>query len=507
MKGRKGRAGNAPRILMVSPEIAYLPSRAGVIARYYRAKAGGMADVVAGLMNSLLEREVDVHLAIPYYRPLLRSRLPKFLKTPLPDLLEAMEDNRIHLVEHPRFTHLDGVYSSDGLENTRLSLAFQQGVIDNILPRVAPDLIHCHDWMTGLLPAWGKAALIPSLFTLHNIHTVKSTLSFIEEHGIDPRGFWDRLYYQRLPAGYEESRDGNPVEYMTSGILAADRVNTVSETFLKEIVDGVHGFVEPTIRQELDHKRRRGRAVGILNAPDKGFDPAADACLFRPYGPGDHAEGKKVNKRMLQLALGLKPEPDAPLFFWPSRLDSLQKGSQLMSRLLMDLVDGNIHPGPQVLFVADGDQQPHFKERVGENGLEDRVAVCDFDEHLSRLAYGAADFVLMPSRFEPCGLPQMIGSIYGALPVAHMTGGLRDTVAQMDPENNTGNGFLFDRHDHEGLWAAIRDALTFFRLPDEVRRPQVARVMKESAARFNWETVVEGYVGLYEGALGRSVQP
>ncbi len=505
MKGRKGRAGNAPRILMVSPEIAYLPSQAGVIAQYYRAKAGGMADVVAGLMNSLLEREVDVHLAIPYYRPLFRSRLPKFLKTPLADLLEGMADNRIHLVEHPRFTHLDSVYSSDGLENTRLSLAFQQGVIDQILPRVAPDLIHCHDWMTGLLPARGKAASIPSLFTLHNIHTVKSTLGFIEDHGIDPKGFWDRLYYQRLPAGYEESRHGNPVEYMTSGILAADRVNTVSETFLKEIVDGEHGFVEPTIREELGRKRDQGRAVGILNAPDNSFDPAADVCLFRPYGHEDHAEGKQVNKRMLQLALGLKPEPEAPLFFWPSRLDSLQKGVQLLSHLLWDLVDGASHS--QVLFVADGDQQPHFKERVEGNGLEDRVAVCDFDEHLSHLAYGAADFVLMPSRFEPCGLPQMIGSIYGALPVVHRTGGLCDTVAQMDVVHNAGNGFLFDRHDSGGLWAAIQDALTFFRLPDEVRRAQLARVMKESDARFNWENMVKGYIGLYEGALGRPVQP
>jgi starch synthase/alpha-amylase len=492
--------------LIVSPEIAYLPSQAGVVARYYRAKAGGMADVVAGLMSSLLDQGVDVHLAIPYYRPLLRSRLPQFLQTSMVDLLEAMADNRIHLVDHHRFTHLESVYSSDGLENTRLSLAFQRGVIDAILPRVRPDLIHCHDWMTGLLPAWARTASIPSLFTLHNIHTVKSTLRFIEDHGIDPRRFWDWLYYHRMPAGYEESRDVNPVEYMTSGILAADRINTVSETFLKEIIDGRHGFVEPTIREELGHKRRQGRAVGILNAPDKEFDPTTDACLFRSYGPEDHAEGKKENKRMLQLALGLQPEPAAPLFYWPSRLDSLQKGSQLLSHLLVDLVNGVPHPSPQVLFVADGDQQPHFKDLVRENRLGDRVAVCDFDEHLSHLAYGAADFVLMPSRFEPCGLPQMIGSIYGALPVVHRTGGLCDTVAQMDPENDAGNGFHFGRHDPGGLWEAVQDALAFFRLPDEVRRPQVARVMKESVARFSWETVVEGYLGLYEGALGRPVR-
>jgi glycogen synthase len=101
----------------------------------------------------------------------------------------------------------------------------------------------------------------------------------------------------------------------------------------------------------------------------------------------------------------------------------------------------------------------------------------------------------------------MIGRIYGALPVVHTTGGLCDTVSQMDPETDGGNGFLFGRHDPVALREAIQDALTFFHLPDEVRRPQVARVMKESVARFSWETVVKGYTELYEGALGRPVRP
>lgn len=494
-----------PRILMIAPEITYLPPQVGGVARYFGAKAGGLADVVAGLMKALFDQGADVHLAIPYYQPLLENRLPRFLKTSIADLLEAMEDNRIHLVDHGRFTHLKSVYSSDGLENTKLSLAFQREVIQKVAPQVEPDLIHCHDWMTGLLPAWARAASIPSLFTLHNIHTVKSTLAFIEDHGIDPRKFWNHLYYQRMPDGYEESRGTNPVEYMTSGIMAADYVNTVSETFLNEIVHKVHGFVETTIQEQLAHKQRQGRAVGILNAPDPAYAPATDACLFRRYGPADHVGGKRVNKQMLQTTLALRQEPDAPLFFWPSRLDSLQKGSQLLAPLLVNLVRGNGRPGPQVVFVADGDQKDAFKDLVHDNSLEDQVAVCDFDEHLSHLAYGAADFVLMPSRFEPCGLPQMIGAIYGALPVAHRTGGICDTVAALKPEKDAGNGFLFDVHDAEAFSGAIREALTFFHLPDHVKRSQIERIMKASAAQFNGETMARGYVELYETMLGRAV--
>ena len=133
----------------------------------------------------------------------------------------------------------------------------------------------------------------------------------------------------------------------------------------------------------------------------------------------------------------------------------------------------------------------------------DLVAVCDFDEDLSRLAYAASDFVLMPSRFEPCGLPQMIGPIYGTLPVVHCTGGLRDTVTHIDTAANRGNGFVFEHYDAQGLRWAVEQALAFQRLPDALKDVQVARVMREARARFTHDVTARAYIDVYERMLQR----
>jgi starch synthase len=155
-----------------------------------------------------------------------------------------MPDDRVHLAEDRAFFYLNRVYSAYGGENTKLSLAFQREVINNIVPRVQPDLIHCNDWMTGLIPAMARQMGIPCLFTIHNIHTVKATLAHIEDRGIDAAYFWQHLFYESFSATYEEAWDRNPVDFLASGVFGAHFVNTVSPRFLEEIVEGRHDFVE-----------------------------------------------------------------------------------------------------------------------------------------------------------------------------------------------------------------------------------------------------------------------
>ncbi|MEA3279067.1 MAG: glycogen synthase, partial [Thermodesulfobacteriota bacterium] len=145
----------------------------------------------------------------------------------------------------------------------------------------------------------------------------------------------------------------------------------------------------------------------------------------------------------------------------------------------------------------------YFEDIVRHHNLYNRVAICDFDERLARLAYGASDFVLMPSLFEPCGLPQMIGPIYGALPVAHDTGGIHDTVVHMDVDNNSGNGFLFNIFDSVGLFWAIEQAMDFYKLPREIKEPQIKRIMNQSLATFNHAVTAGRYIKLYEKMLRR----
>jgi starch synthase/alpha-amylase len=269
------------------------------------------------------------------------------------------------------------------------------------------------------------------------------------------------------------------------------------------MVQGRHGFVKNSMQCELANKNNAGCAVGILNAPDPSYNPLTDEALHCNYSAKNHVNGKKTNKRILQKTLGLMQEPHAPLFFWPSRLDPVQKGCQLLSEILYNVVSRYSKQNLEIVFVADGEFQRHFKDIVRLHNLSDRVAVCTFNERLARLAYGASDFVLMPSSFEPCGLPQMIGAIYGALPVAHDTGGIHDTVTHMDLDNNTGNGFLFNTFDRGGLSWAIDQAMQFYLLPAKEKEKQVRRIMMQGAATFNHKVTAQNYINLYEKMLQR----
>ncbi|MGD8261752.1 MAG: glycogen/starch synthase [Desulfobacterales bacterium] len=492
-----------PRVLVVTPEVTYLPHRMGGLASFYTAKAGGLADVSAALISALFEQGADVHVAIPDYRSLFSDKLAPVLKKETNRIQRKMPDDRIHLAEDRAFYYINRVYSLYGEENIKLSLAFQREVINNIVPRVQPDLIHCNDWMTGLIPAMARQLGIPCLFTIHNVHTVKTTLALIEDRGIDAAAFWQNIYYEFMATNYETTREGNPVDLLTSGIFGAHFVNVVSPRFLQEIVEGRHEFVEPAIRWELTNKYNAECAEGILNAPDPSFNPTNDRELKKTYGSKDHIDGKKENKRYLQRKLGLIQDDQAPIFFWPSRLDPIQKGCQLLAEIFYKIISEYWSQNLQVVFVANGDYQMVFRDIVTFHGIKKRVAICDFNDDLEHLAYGAADFILMPSSFEPCGLPQMIAPLYGTLPVAHDTGGIHDTITHLDIDQNSGNGFLFKIFDAAGLYWAVQQAMKFYGLPLEIKSRQIKRIMEESTATFTYSNTARQYIKLYEKMLQR----
>lgn len=402
MAKRKTRARTRnPRILMVTPEITYLPAGMGNMANRMTAKAGGLADVSASLTAALFDLGADVHVALPHYRRMFNVNIGRLIHEELRVFKSKLPDTRIHLAEDRIFYYREQIYSNYGDDNPRIALAFQREVINNIVPRVQPDLIHCNDWMTGLIPAMARVMGIPCLFTVHNIHTHKVKLDYVEEMGIDAAEFWQELYYTAPPGNYEQTRSHTPVDLLVSGIFASHYINTVSPTFLEEIVNGQHDFIPPECRAEVTQKRLAGCAVGILNAPDSEFDPATDRHLEVNYTPTDHIEAKRQNKTALQERVGLNINPDAPLFFWPSRLDPVQKGCQLLAHILYETVAAYAAQSMQIVFVANGAYQDVFHRIVHMHDLFDRVAVCDFDDPLSHLAYAASDFMLMPSLFEP----------------------------------------------------------------------------------------------------------
>ncbi len=494
------KTAKKPRILIVTPEITYLPDGMGNLAGKMSAKAGGMADVSASLTAALFELGADVHVALPHYRRMFHVETAQLVSEELRKYKAHLSDERIHLAEDRCFYYRDTVYDrGDG--NVKLALAFQREVINNIIPYVQPDLIHCNDWMTGLIPAAARRMGIPCLFTVHNIHTQKLNLAQIEDAGIDAAEFWTNLYYGYPPYNYEESRDRNPIDLQASGCFAAHFINTVSPTFLTEIVNGWHSFIPDSIRNEIRNKYNAGCAVGILNAPDANDNPAIDDKIPFKYGPDNHREAKRQNKLALQHALGLEENPDKALFFWPSRLDPVQKGPQLLTDIAFRFLDK--HPDAQLAIIANGPYQQPFWDIREFHQIQGRLGVHNFEGRLSQLGFAGSDFTLMPSLFEPCGLPQMQAPIYGSLAVAHNTGGLHDTVETLDWNASRGNGFVFDTYDSNGLFWAMDQAMNFFHQDAPVREREITRIMKESLARFNHRACAQEYINLYERMLDR----
>ncbi len=492
-----------PRILIVTPEITYLPPGMGNMAQRMSAKAGGMADVSSSLINALFEQGADVHVALPNYSKMFHSEGRDIIQRAKDKIADKLGEQRIHLAEDPIFYRKNEVYNAE--HNHLAALAFQREIINNIIPRVQPDLIHCNDWMTALIPAVSKRLNIPSLITVHNIHSERLTMGEIEDRGIDVSEYWENMYYTQPPANYDDARHNKQIDFLATGIFSADHVNSVSKTFLYEVVEGKHPFVPSAIQTELANKLYSGNATGILNAPDASFNPETDEYLTHHYNVSTHVEGKAINKKQFQEKVGLNVDPDAPLFYWPSRLDPMQKGCQLLADILHQLVSDYSDIGLQITIVASGDYKTQFHDLVDYHDLHDRVAIQPFSEELSRLAYAGADFILMPSRFEPCGLPQMAAPLYGTLPVAHNTGGIHDTVDHLHYDGNIGNGFRFDDYGNDGFRWAIDEAVRFHKWNTNDKEKVIKRIMNESKQRFNHETTALAYIDLYTKMLGREV--
>ena len=273
-----------PRILFITPEMAFVPARSGNHSYYIGTCSGCFGDFPTKLINDLLNLGVDVHVAQPDYRKLFEmlSR-----NEPANPNIRVPVD-RVHLAEDRAFFYSNPMDSNYEWENIEISLNFQREVINQIAPRVQPDLIHCHDWMTGLIPAAVKEYDVPCLFTVQNADSAKSLLSDVEDRGIDAAAFWRHLFYDRFPGAYEETRDTNPLDLLLSGILAAQQVETASCLLLPDIVKGQSKIFYACLRQVLACKYEAGCACHMAATPDPSVTSTSDK---KPYA------AKQNNKR------------------------------------------------------------------------------------------------------------------------------------------------------------------------------------------------------------------
>lgn len=490
-----------PRVLICTPEVTELPEGMGNAAQYIRAKGGGLGDISAGLIHHLhRDPRFELHVVLPRYDAKIRD-LARITYREIDALGRTLGRQGVHLVTDSAFSALTDVYGeSEAHPRLRRAEAFQRYIINELLSRLEPDVVHCNDWMTGLVPAAARALGIRSVFTIHNVFTEHAPPRDIDLSGIDVRRFYDYLYFRSFPSNTEQNWKFNGVDFTATGVHACDIVNTVSPTFLEEVVSGqFEGIVPPSVRHAIRDKHARGRAVGILNAPADSDDPRINPHVI-PYDIDDVIDGKRANKEKFQKELGLRVDPAAPLFFWPSRLYE-QKGPELLAAIAARTVREH---HAQIAIVANGDRAIEATFRKLSMTSDGAIAHRPFREDLSMLGLAGSDFVLMPSLYEPCGLPQMMGPRFGTLAVARATGGLRDTVTQLDATHTSGNGFVFEPHRSEALAASMADAARFFAEPEAVRRRTLQRVMRESLERFTLAHTARGYIELYERLIAES---
>ena len=480
------------KVLMVAPEVSPI------------VKVGGLADVVGALSKVMVYRGHDVRIVIPKYAQLKHVENAKPFNHPLIVRLggheayaRIWEDQlldstaKLYLVEHNQFYDAPSVYvgpSGHEDDNAQRFAFLCRAAIDmtGYLDWV-PDIIHCHDWTTGLIPIY--------LNTTESDKPVGRAASVMTLHNMEHQGWFHRqlVGYAGLPDwvfrpdGLESMGEANMLK---GGIYHSTKITTVSPTYAREI-QGPEGSAG--LQHVLAH--RQEDLVGILNGIDETeWNPKTDALLPKNFTAKD-LKGKAVCKAELQRAFGLEVRPDIPVFAVVSRL-AHQKGLDLLAaighRLMseMEIQVAVLGAGEAWLEDAFRDLTIRYAGRFG--------AQLKFSTELAHLITAGADFFVMPSRFEPCGLGQLYAMTYGTLPIVRATGGLIDTVENYSEYLQTGTGFVFDHATTDGLYNAIGWACsTYYDRPKDIAKLQ-RNAMKKS---FKWSQSAQKYEALYAEAI------
>lgn len=461
------------------------------------AKSGGLGDVAAGLPAALRALGADIRVLLPAYRSTLAQlpaidwagRLPGRGSIPGCRIGQATLPNGLplYLVHAPSLFDRPGTpYCTPGghdwpdnhLRFARLSLAAAEIARGRGCLGWVPDLVHANDWPCGLAPGYLRwdGAGVPSLMTIHNI----------AYQGIVPATERARLAIPESAFGINGVEFHGAVSFLKAGLFYADHVATVSPGYAAEIVTPAHGA---GLHGLLEGRRAQGDLTGIVNGLDDGWDPARDPYLQPPFSPRRLA-GKRANAAQIRTSLCLRPS-DGPLFGIVSRLVH-QKGLDLVADCAHDI----IARGGQIAILGLGNPDiEQMLSHAARQHRDDLAVLVGFNEPMAHRIIGGSDFLLMPSRFEPCGLTQMQAQRYGTLPIAHATGGLTDTIA------DGVTGFLFPQPDSDALMAACGRAFAVFQ-----DAAQLAAMRQAAMAQsFGWSESAAAYAALYRRIAGSVV--
>jgi starch synthase len=483
----------ALRICFIASEVAPL------------AKTGGLADVAGALPRRLRDQGHDVRVFMPLYSSIGTAALQiaplpgaqhielrlgahryeySVLQTQLPG-----SDVPLYLVHCPAVYDRASIYTSAGDEHLRF-LVLQRAAIESCQHLAfAPQIMHCNDWHTGLVPI-----LLKSVYAWDRMFAQTRTVMSI--HNIGYQGVFDASTVHDIGGDVggllsSETLVGGALNWLREGVRHADAVTTVSQTYAREIGTPAGG-------RGLDGvlRARPGGVIGILNGVDYGeWNPATDRYLKHHY-TADDLSGKVATKRSLLDWLNLAASEATPLLGVVSRL-TVQKGFDLLFDVLPEIMAAR-----DLCFVALGSGELRYEEffTALQRRFPDRVVFHrGYHDELAHLIEAASDVFLMPSLYEPCGLNQMYSLKYGTVPIVRRTGGLADSVQMWDPHTRQGTGIVFNDYDAPAVRWALHTALDLYR-----DRTAWTQLMRNGMAQdFSWDRQSREYVRVYEGLIGK----
>jgi len=462
------------------------------------SKTGGLADVVEGLPRALQALGHEVAIVLPRYHgnkvasvlvSSVTTALGDKLRFPAIDEAAPVDDVRYFLVDDPPFfdrAQLYGDNAGDYVDNAERFAEFSRVAIE-VMKRVwLPDVVHCHDWQSALVPVLLRTQhaadpvvrSLPVILTIHNLGY----------QGLFPQTVLRHIGVPQTLFTMDTLEFYGKVNYLKGGLIFADYLTTVSRRYAKEIQTPEFGWgLEGVIRNRAD------RLVGILNGVDYGaWSPESDALIAQNYSV-DNLEGKKACKKDLLGAFRLPADNfERPVIGIVSRFAD-QKGFDLIAEIAPELMKENL--ALVVLGTGQADYEKLFKGLADK--YSDRVGVkIGYDNTLAHKIEAGADIFLMPSRYEPCGLNQIYSLRYGTVPVVRATGGLDDTIQSFSAKTQHGTGFKFEEYEGQALLASIRAALKAY------RDPKVWGVLQANgmAKDYSWKASAQAYVTLYEAA-------
>lgn len=462
-------------------------------------KTGGLADVVGSLPKYFDRNEYDVRVMLPKYACMDAAFLPnlRFVchfyvnlnwRKQYVGILES-EYRGIHYYFVDNEFYFAGSSPYNNIYEDVEKFAYFSKAVLASLPYIdyAPDVIHCHDWQTGLVPvylytAFGDDNFYAGIKTVFSIHNLKFQGRWRIREVIDITGLPEQIFNDKELESYGEAN------YLKGGVVYADAVTTVSPSYANEIKtqeggEGLHGLMNA----------RRNVLYGILNGIDYDeFNPQTDPYIESNFSSKSVLSGKKANKAALQKELGLPVRESAFVIGIVSRLTE-QKGFDLVSYIMDDLVS---QLDVQIVILGTGESKFENVFHHFHSQYPDKVsAYIGYSEEKAHKIYASADAFLMPSLFEPCGLSQMMSMRYGTIPIVRETGGLKDTVQAYNEYENTGTGFSFCNFNADDMKYVVEYAYHVFRDERKAWEDMMQRAMAQD---FSWNKSAGEYEKLYD---------